>query len=134
MARQRGRKGAAQLSVVVPIGPTRPEPPRELLPAEAEVWRLTVSAMKPDWFGAETHPLLRAYCTHVALVQWLGAELRDLAVDTPAFRKLASMHCAQSKMIASLATKLRITPQSNRRSSRDGRSPTPPGPRPWEFT
>jgi hypothetical protein len=56
------------------------QPPEELSAEEAEVWRLTVEGMRPDWFGPEVRPLLRAYCTQTALAQLLAQELRVLAV------------------------------------------------------
>jgi hypothetical protein len=48
------------------------------------------------------------------------------------FGRLAAMQTRESKTMASLATKLRITPQSNRQSARDGRNASW-GPKPWEF-
>src|SRR6266446_3354463 len=55
------------------------QPPEELSAEEAEVWRLTVEEMRPDWFGPEVRPLLRAYCTQTALAQFLAQELRALS-------------------------------------------------------
>src|SRR6266446_10339813 len=55
------------------------QPPEELSAEEAEVWRLTVEGMRPDWFGPEVRPLLRAYCTQTALAQFLAQELRALS-------------------------------------------------------
>jgi hypothetical protein len=52
---QRGRKSTESLSIV-PISPDigliRPNPPEKLTPAEAEIWKETVAAMRPDWFRA----------------------------------------------------------------------------------
>jgi hypothetical protein len=61
------------------------QPPEELSAEEAEVWRLTVEGVRPDWFGPEVRPLLRAYCTQTALAQFLAQELRALAVGDKSF-------------------------------------------------
>jgi hypothetical protein len=131
LSNHRGRKSAAELAVVPISAVQRPEPPEYLSAEEAEVWRLTVGGMRPDWFGPETHPLLRAYCCHVALAQLLERELRATAVGDKQFARKASLHARATRTIVSLARSLRITPQANRRSIRDGSSPAPLR-RPWE--
>jgi hypothetical protein len=69
MYRHRGRTSAAELAVVPISALQRPEPPEELSPEEAEAWRQTVDGMRADWFGVETHPLLRCYCTQAATAE-----------------------------------------------------------------
>jgi phage terminase small subunit len=133
MSRHRGRKSAAELAVVPISAVQRPEPPEELSAEEAEVWRLTVEGMRADWFGPEVRPLLRAYCTQTALALFLAQELRALAVGDKSFGRLAGMHARATKTMAMLATKMRLTPRSNRESTRDGRDPSGGRPRPWEF-
>jgi phage terminase small subunit len=130
----RGRKSAAELSVVplIPGAQRRPEPPKEFTAAEAEVWRLTVGAMRPDWFGPETRPLLRGYCTQVWICQLLQERLRGLSVDDKNFARLTNLYVSATKTMLTLATKLRLTPQSRRRSGADYRDPFHGRPRPWE--
>jgi hypothetical protein len=129
---QRGRKSAAQLAVVPISAVQRPEPPEELSEEEAAIWRATVGGMRPDWFGPETWPLLTAYCSHAALAQCLRVTLQRMTPGDKGFGRLAAMQTRESKTMASLATKLRITPQANRQSARDGRNASW-GPKPWEF-
>jgi hypothetical protein len=133
MSRHRGRKSAAELAVVPISAVQRPEPPAEFDEREAEIWRQTVGGMRADWFGVETHPLLRCYCHEVALVDFLAATLRTTPTGDKAYGKLLGMHSRVTKTMLTLARSLRITPQSNRMSSRDGRDPGGGRPKPWEF-
>ncbi len=133
MSRHRGRKSAAELAVVPISAVQRPDPPPEFSPEEREVWELTVRGMRADWFSPETHPLLRAYCVEAAMAEHWERALR--ATGGPGDRKfgqLAGLHRSATKTMAMLATRLRLTPRSNRASSRDGRDPTGGFPRPWE--
>ena len=52
-------------------------PPPEFSPEEAEIWRLTVGGMKPDWFGPEVQPLLRCYCVEAVMAEYWGRALRE---------------------------------------------------------
>lgn len=133
MTRQRGRKSSAQLSVVPISAVRRPEPPDDLSPEEAEIWRATVGGMLADWFGAEVHPVLRCYCTLAVQADNLGRALRATAVGDKKFGRLASLHARTARTMVSLATKLRLTPTSNRQSKRDGRDPSGAVRRPWEM-
>src|SRR5262249_50335334 len=111
---QRGRKSAASLSIVPVTGIQRPEPPPEFTPEEAAVWTATTRAMRADWFGPETHPMLSALCFHVVAAKELQAQLRTATIATAGYRQLLALHRAETKMILSIATKLRITPRANR--------------------
>jgi hypothetical protein len=133
MKGQRGRKSAASLSIVPVSGIQRPEPPPEFTPEEADVWRSTVRAMKPNWFGLETHPLLSAYCFHVVTCKELHAQLRTLTSVDREYRQLLALLRAETKLMLSIATKLRITPRANRYAG-DGRDGGRHFPRPWETT
>jgi transposase len=133
--KQRGRKSSESLTVVpiLPaVGPQRPEPPAELTPEQAEVWKTTVSAMRPTWFGAETWPLLTELCRHVALSRLLAIEATDPGKDLKRFSRLASMHLRESSMVAMLSTRLRLTPRSRVDPRTDGRDPTAGLRKPWE--
>jgi len=131
MRGQRGRKSATSLSIVPVTGIQRPEPPPEFTPEEAEVWRATTRAMKPNWFGPETHSMLSAYCFHVVAAKELAAQLRTATTVGPEYRQLLALHRAETKMMLSIATKLRRTPRANRYAG-DGRDGGRHFPRPWE--
>jgi hypothetical protein len=131
---QRGRKSAASLSVVpIDVKLVRPDPPKELTKDQAAVWRDTVAAMRPDWFSRETWPLLVQLCRHICLARSIAEQIaatdpRDLA----RLGKLAAMQIAESMVIASLSTKLRLTIQSSRDPKTTKRGW--PGPETWEIT
>jgi hypothetical protein len=55
--RQRGRKSTESLLVVPSAFPQRPDPPKELSPDQADLWRGYVGDMPADWFTSETWPL-----------------------------------------------------------------------------
>lgn len=141
MAR-RGRKSAAELSVIRGAGPLfpggpheKPDPPAELSDDEAKVWRNTVEAMRPGWFTAETLPLLQRYCVHVVLAQRIARAIdpADLENDIGRFDKLTSMHVRQTKAMLSCATKLRLTHQSTTNYKARKHDPTARLRKPWEM-
>ena len=125
MKGQRGGESAASLSVVPIVAMRRPDPRPELSADEAETWRATVGAMKLDLFGPKAWPLLRYCCTYVALAAQLVQRLHTTAIDAPDFRRLATLHRAESKAIMLIATKLQLTPRSNRYAG-GGRDGAPP--------
>jgi len=86
--------------------------------------------MRADWFAGPSSPLLEAFCAHVVMARYLRAELRKLAVGDKRFGRLAALYARETKSMSSLATRLRLTPQANRQSTRDGR--TAWGPKPWD--
>jgi hypothetical protein len=62
-----------------------------------------------------------------------AAGLRTTDMGDKSYGRLLALHRGATKTMVSLATKLRITPQSNRASSRDGRDPTAGRPPLWEL-
>jgi hypothetical protein len=89
--------------------------------------------MRPGWFSPECLPLLECYCVQAAVARFVGEHLQSLSVDDPKFRRLANLHAKAVMTMRLLAVTLRITPQSNKRSIRDGRDPLATGFRkPWE--
>jgi phage terminase small subunit len=130
---QRGRRSSASLAIV-PIGqPQRPEPPTHLSKEAKAVWRETVGAMRHDWFGRETHPVLEAYCRHVCLARLIANAIpAEIGQDVVAFDRMSAMHCRESAMLAMLATRMRLTHQSSfdrKTVKRDEYI----GPKPWEI-
>jgi phage terminase small subunit len=132
---QRGRKSAAAAAaadvVVIDVARIKPEPPKYLTNEQAEIWRITVDAMKAGSFPAATHPLLETYCMCVSRARFIEKELRetDLNTDFKRFKMLSSMQARQSSMIAMLATRLRILPKNNSRQNRH----ESPHAKPWEI-
>ena len=124
---------------VVPIQPQRPDSPSHLSAEEAEIWRGTVNAMRPDWFiGKPAQALLQAFCLQVVLADDIAAQMRGLrrkrrrsARDEARYDALVAAHVDACKTLLRLASILRLTPLSNRQSIRDARVATP-RPWPWE--
>ena len=131
MKRPPGRKSAASLSVV-PIGERpRPEPPEKMIEAEKVVWRETTAALRPDWFqGAEC--VLGAYVGAVIMERNIAAELTKYTPDDDRYFDLVRLRCLVTSTMASLATQLRLTPQSSRDSRHVKLVSTLP--KPWEIS
>jgi len=87
--------------------------------------------MRPDWCTGEVVPLFRAYCLEVCLSERWRRALSGLDVNDRRFASLCRNHRESSKMIATLAGKLRLTPRSNRqpKTLRDVSSRFP---KPWQ--
>ena len=126
--KQRGRKSAAKLSIVA--GPSkRPEPPPSLTEDAARVWRDTVGAVRVDWIGPESFPVLEQFCRHVAIANQVAAAITSAEPYGENWARLVKIQLRESQAIASLATKLRLTVQSTRTSRSTKAAPT----RPWEL-
>jgi hypothetical protein len=117
--RHRGRKSANELSVV-PLWAEheRPAPPEGMPEPEAAIWKATVDAMRPRWFGPECFALLQNYCFTVWLTERLAARIRPEAEPD---RDLLQTYDMMTKLMMMLAGKLRLTPKSNRPGVDDGR-------------
>jgi hypothetical protein len=129
-------KSAASLSIARPDG--RPAPPAELSDRQKAIW-VEITTSKPDaWFDAGTFPLLRALVAHAETLELLECEMAGLGdLDDDADRrywicKLLPMRALETGCIASLSTKLRLTPQSRYTPQRAAGAasrytPRPPG-------
>lgn len=131
MKGQRGRQG--QKVQLVPHD--RPKPPADLGVDQASVWRETVNRLPPDWFPAETWPLLAQYCRHAVSAKRLGEEI-EVAEATKADPKdrdlLLKMHDREGRAMSSLATRMRLSQQSSYDAKKGKGGKTGSGPKPWE--
>lgn len=89
----------------------RPKPPAELTPEEAAEWRLFINTMPADQYTQDTFPLLAQLCRHKINARRL-AEAKQGITDTLDMLKVLEAEEKQSRTIAMLMTKLRLTPQS----------------------
>lgn len=137
----RGRKSVDALSVVTSIPGQRLEPPAALSEREAGVWRAIVATKPHDWFNADTIPLLMDYCRAAVAADDLAGEIRKFK-KIPSGAKFAryvalrKLQDQNTRIMATLATKMRLTQQSrytpqaastaNRRAGGDSAKP-------WEF-
>jgi hypothetical protein len=95
----------------------RPKAPRELTAAQAIEWNAVVRRLTPDWFPEETHALLVQYCRQIVhdreLEEMLQAQkARGDSINTENYRRTLRMKMESTKLIITLATKMRITQQS----------------------
>ena len=139
---ERGRKSAASLAVISG-GTERPEPPEDLTPGQAEEWRAIVKRLPADWFPRETHALLANFCRHVTAARFISRLRSHFEPDwcndaegLERFNKLSLMAERESRALATLATKLRISQQAQRTPGAAGTAArkSPGARRPWRLT
>ena len=136
---KRGRKSAAELAIaqVVEIQP-RPVAPEELTEEEAREWEAIVTRMPGDWFTRATWPLLMQLCRHVVaarrVAQLIHQEEQSDEFNVIYYDRLLRSQERQSALVASLSTKMRLTPQSRYgpRAAATAAHGADAGPRPWE--
>lgn len=133
----RGRTSAASLTVakVSPVETVeRQRPPHDLSDEEVEVWSAVVNSEPAGWFSPGNVPLLSQYCRHTIHARRI-AELIERATADPnlpvsAYDRLLKMQDRESRAIASLATKMRISQQATT-NHRGNKKPTAAR-KPWE--
>jgi RecA/RadA recombinase len=115
----RGRPSAASrdIAVLAPAEITeRQRPPHDLTDEETEVWVAVVSAEPADWFTVSTRPLLAQYCRHAVharrIAEMIERVLSRKTIDVDDYDQLLRMQERESRMMTSLATKMRLTQQS----------------------
>jgi hypothetical protein len=127
---------------IVPGSPgLRPDPLAELTAEEQAEWMVVVERMPAGHFPRETHPLLADYCRFSVNARWVGqgmAEMRARSAYNPLYlkdlKKMLELQKINSAQMASLASKLRLTPAS-RAAHRTGAGKilaNPGGKRPWQ--
>jgi hypothetical protein len=143
---QRGRRSNAALQLVGPgMGQVsvvqRPKPPAGMPESQCVYWRVVVDSMPADWFRPEQLPLLVQYCRHnvaadrIALMieegerRMLSSEPADFDLDIVSLDRLLKMQERESRAIATLATKMRLSQQSTYDKSK--RKPLM-GKKPWQ--
>ncbi|MCA3488299.1 MAG: hypothetical protein IOD05_01975 [Rhodobacter sp.] len=139
----RGPKSGAELAIIGPSGivaaTPRPAPPPDLTGEAAEAFVAIVNGNPAALIGPGSVPLLAQLCRHVVAARrvagWLARiEGEDGELDADLWLRLLARQEAESKVIAALATRLRLTPQSRytahgaATAARKART----GPAPWE--
>jgi hypothetical protein len=112
----------------------RPAPPPELDEREVKIWTQITASLPADWFGA-SWPVLVELVRHIRLSDDLMTdvaqaravidELRKtsepssklLLEASKRYRVLLRLHATQSQRVGTLATQLRLTPQSRYQAS-----------------
>ncbi len=133
--RKRGRVSAAAIGVM-PVGihaKARPAPPKGLSPRERAQWTAIVAGLRPDWFEAETLPLLAEYVRTAELCTRLARELRKVEVLDKRFAELSRRKLMATNMLLRLATKLRLTIQSSTTTRTNKHTGGSGLPKPWDI-
>ena len=140
---KRGRKSAAELSTISGAGlelHRRPDPPEHMSDEATAIWRSITNSLPADWFTPGTLPLLEALCGLTVSQRNIAKALRRIEDDDNDFERDSWERVIKqlgevSGRIATLATRLRLTPQSRygpRAAATAGRLPLD-GPKPWEW-
>ncbi len=130
---QRGRKSAAELSTplkVISLDHQRLKPPPYLSDAAKKVFSEVVGASDPRAFRKAELPLLCAFCEAVCLNRYYGRALAEESAEDFIVSHRAWVE--STKLIATLATRLRLTPHSRLDARGAGRLRTTTK-LPWEF-
>ena len=130
----RGRKTAAsaELGVAEETYEKMP-PPAHLSKSQKELWVGIVATKPAEWFKADSAPLLEAYCKEIEFYQELTGNKYALPKTLAGLEKLQAMRAKHVTVLVSLATRLRLTPQSRYVAQRAGRMDRDePRTNPWD--
>lgn len=111
-----------------------PPAPIDLPPAQRAQWDSTVRAFGADWWKPSDLPLLAEFLRALAMAD--GLQVRIAATDNvDDLRKLLAARDVEVRRAATLATKLRIAPQSRSDRHLAGRMARDAGggTKPWEY-
>jgi phage terminase small subunit len=92
----------------------RPEPPATLSAEAKQTWRDVTGAFRSDWFSGN-EAVLVAYCETAALERNLAGMLAQIETGSRQWRQMIRLYLETVSALISVATKLRLTPQSSRR-------------------
>ena len=100
----------------------RPEPPNELTPEQRIEWIKVVNTLPSDWFEDYSEQTLVQYCRHVIDARRIANMIESLVNDddedvdiiefAKIYTKLLKEQRDESRIIASLMTKMRLTQQA----------------------
>ena len=141
--RKRGPKSSAELSVVpISFKSRRPPPPAHLNAIEKKTWREIVNSTPDGWFTVAQEPLLAAYCYHETAARFLSKMIEkerpaNLLADPGKLRlysRLLAMRARETAALSALATKMRLTQQTQMHPRTAGRAwdANHPGPKLWD--
>ncbi|MGM0584457.1 MAG: hypothetical protein ACQEUZ_07390 [Pseudomonadota bacterium] len=134
---ERGPKSGAELATSGAQLVTRPDAPYDLTDEQADVWRAIVDALPAGWLEPGAHPVLAAYCRQTTALRRIGALMhqaeREGEYDMDAHLALVREHGKAAQALKTLATALRLTPQTRLRAdAAASKAKQGAGARPWE--
>ncbi len=108
------RPSIEALSVVGVIPSALPPVPADLTEAEAALWSVVVESKPADWFGPDSYPVLKEYCRAASACDQLAPVVEKALQGGKAkdIREALALRDLESKRLAAIATKLRLTQQS----------------------
>jgi len=110
--KQHGRKSAASASVTLMPG-KRPDPPKDMPPDQATLWRQVVNTKPATWFTADSFPILTQFVRHVSTATLLEQRIAELdGCDISEIDKWLALRDRESKIILRLAASMRLTQNS----------------------
>lgn len=121
---------------VLPVGPLRA--PDHFTAAQAQIWTDVSTSKAPGFFGRDSIGLLEKYCVALDRSRFITEQLNAISSvgsrsRLERFERLAKMEKEQSMLIASLATKMRLTQQSRYKpDSAVAAKAAPEMPTPWQ--
>ena len=129
-----GIRGRQSLSVIAEAidAHKRPAPPAHMPRDAAAEWCKVVEMMPTDWFPPETHALLEDRCNHVIWQRKTARTIEEMIkphgkLDVKKYHDLMKLAIYQSRTLAMLDSKMRLTQQSTydkSKSKRIGRTRT----------
>ncbi|HUX23214.1 MAG TPA: hypothetical protein VMV87_01230 [Burkholderiales bacterium] len=131
------RKSTASLSVVQVGVRVRLPAPADLTPEQAALWTAAVESKPIDWFAEDSSPLLKEYVRACCMTDWMETQVQAAMVgaDGAALGSFMKLRDMESKRVASMATKLRLTQQSRytpaAAATADKKAGS--GGKPWQF-
>ena len=132
----RGRTSSAELAIIGPGGVEtvqRPQAPAELTDEQADEWCAIIGRLPAEYFPRETHGMLAQYCRHITRARHLAQLIAQMeasdSFDVGEYRALLQSEETQSRAIATIASKLRLSHSAIQ--DRRQRRPTS-AKRPWE--
>jgi phage terminase small subunit len=121
------RKSKASL-ILAHIGPgmSRLQPPAELAPEVAAIFRETVASAPADHFQPEDSVLLTAYCQTAVLVRQAAAALAANPIVNGRVSPWLAAHTTHVRLLAQLAMRLKLGPRARRPDARRVSKPSSP--------
>ena len=117
---QRGRKSSASMIVVRREWPVRPKPPGSLTAKQKAIWQEVVNSEPAAAFRtAGIRHLLANLCKHIDTASMLSSQIDSFDPEwlkdedgLPRFDKFLQLRARETRAVADLCTKLRMTNQS----------------------
>jgi hypothetical protein len=134
--RKPGRRSADSLATPTPVVPDikRLPPPETVSGPARAVWLVTVNSQEPEFFQPEHVPMLESYCESVVQARALNYYLSQITPAAPDYASVIRTAMSVQGMVARLATRLRLTPQSRWQPAQAAAmaARAPVGPKPWD--